>query len=205
MRLGSIPDVPVFVDSPMATAAMAVYAEAMERGDVDIRPDMHDASALNPGQLRLIRTVEESKALAGETGCVIISASGMATGGRVMHHLKRVLPNPLNSVVLVGYQAVGTKGAQLLGGSESITIHGERIPVAAEIVDVEGFSVHADQHQLGQWVASATIMPERIFLVHGEDDARAGLSQFLGEKFGVTCVSPAYQESVTLPQSPPEA
>jgi len=198
VRRGTIPDVPVFVDSPMATAAMAVYAEAMERGDPDIRPDMHDASVLNPGQLRIIRTVDESKALADETGCIIISASGMATGGRVMHHLKRVLPNPLNSVVLVGYQAVGTKGAALLGGAESIMIHGEQVPVAAEIVDVEGFSVHADQHQLGQWLASAEHMPEKIFLVHGEDDARAGLTEYLSELFGASCVSPSYQEAITL-------
>jgi metallo-beta-lactamase family protein len=195
---GTIPDVPIYVDSPMATRAMAIYAEAMARGDVDIRPEKHDPTVLNPGQLRIIRSVEESKSLAHQTGCVIISASGMATGGRVMHHLKRVLPNPLNSVVVVGYQATGTKGAQLLGGARSIQIHGEEINVAAEIVDVEGFSVHADQTELTQWVLTAPTPPKQIFLVHGEDDAREGLAAHLLSELGLTCVIPHYQEARSL-------
>lgn len=195
---GTIPDVPVFVDSPMATKAMAVYAEAMERGDADIQSEHHDASLLNPGQLRIVRTVDESKALANEKGCIIISASGMATGGRVMHHLKRLLPNPLNTVVLVGYQAVGTKGAQMLGGAESIRIHGEEVTVAADVVDVEGFSVHADQRELLQWMASADTLPEQVLLVHGEDDARSALARLLSTEQGHHCVLPAYQETITL-------
>jgi metallo-beta-lactamase family protein len=195
---GTIPDVPIYVDSPMATSAMAVYAEAMARGDADVRPEKHDPTVLNPGQLRLVRSVDESKALAHEKRCVIISASGMATGGRVMHHLKRVLPDPLNTVVLVGYQAAGTKGSQLLAGAETISIHGEDIPVAAEIVDVEGFSVHGDQLELAQWVASARHLPEVIFLVHGEDDAREGLARYLGETLRASCISPEYQEAIEL-------
>jgi metallo-beta-lactamase family protein len=196
---GTIPDVPIFVDSPMATKAMAVYAGAMERGDTDIRPDKRDASHLNPGQLRIVTTVEESKSLADEKGCIIISASGMATGGRVMHHLKRLLPNPLNTVILVGYQAVGTKGAQMLGGAEHIRIHGEQVRVAADVVDVEGFSVHADQQELLQWLTTAQTTPAKIFLVHGEDDARSELTSRIESQFGVTCVSPRYQEAVALP------
>jgi len=195
---GSIPDVPVFVDSPMATRAMAVYAEAMARGDVDIRPEKHDPTVLNPGQLRLVTSVEESKLLAHEKRCIIISASGMATGGRVMHHLKRLLPNPLNTVVLVGYQAVGTKGAQLLGGASSIFIHGEEVSAAAEVVDVEGFSVHADQHELMQWVATADTPPDQVLLVHGEDDARKTLAKLLRDHQGLRCVIPEYQEAIAL-------
>jgi metallo-beta-lactamase family protein len=195
---GAIPDVPVFVDSPMATKAMAVYADAMARGDVDIRPEKHDPQVLNPGQLRLVTTVEASKALASEKGCIIISASGMATGGRVMHHLKRLLPSPLNTVVLVGYQAVGTKGAQLLGGADSITIHGEDVTVAAEVVDVEGFSVHADQRELAQWMVSADTPPDQVFLVHGEDDARDVLAALLRDKQGLRVVVPNYQETISL-------
>lgn len=195
---GTIPDVPVIVDSPMASAAMAVYAAAMARGDVDIRPEKHDPTVLNPGQLRIVRSVEESKALSRETRCIIISASGMATGGRVMHHLKRLLPNPLNCVVLVGYQAVGTKGSQILGGAESITIHGEVVHVAANVVNVEGFSVHADQHELTQWVLSAPILPRQVILVHGEDAAREVLSRHLTAETGVVCVAPEYQEIVPL-------
>jgi len=195
---GTIPDVPVYVDSPMATKAMAIYADAMARGDVDIRPEKHDPTALNPGQLRIVTTVEASKALANEKGCIIISASGMATGGRVMHHLKRLLPNPLNTVVLVGYQAVGTKGAQILGGADSITIHGEDVAVAAEVVDVEGFSVHADQRELVQWLVSADTPPEQVLLVHGEDDAREGLAALLREEQGLHVVLPTYQEAIRL-------
>lgn len=195
---GTIPDVPVFVDSPMATKAMAIYAEAMARGDVDIRPEKHDPTVLNPGQLRLVTSVQGSKALADEKSCIIISASGMATGGRVMHHLKRLLPNPLNTVVLVGYQAVGTKGAQILGGAESITIHGDDVTVAAEVVDVEGFSVHADQQELLQWMVSADTPPEQVLLVHGEDDARKGLATALRKQQNLNVALPDYQEAITL-------
>ncbi len=195
---GTIPDVPVFVDSPMATKAMAVYADAMARGDVDIRPEKHDPTMLNPGQLTIVTSVEASKALADEKGCIIISASGMATGGRVMHHLKRLLPSPLNAVVLVGYQAVGTKGAQILGGAESITIHGEEVTVAAEVVNVEGFSVHADQLELLQWMLSADTPPEQVFLVHGEDTARDVLAGLLRDEQGLDVIAPDYQQAITL-------
>ncbi len=198
IKRGTIPDVPVFVDSPMATKAMAVYAEAMARGDVDIRPEKHDPTMLNPGQLTIVTTVEASKALADEKGCIIISASGMATGGRVMHHLKRLLPSPLNTVVLVGYQAVGTKGAQILGGADSITIHGETVTVAAEVVDAEGFSVHAGQQGLLQWMVSADTPPEQVLLVHGEDDAREGLAKALRTEQGLHAVLPDYQQAITL-------
>jgi len=115
-----------------------------------------------------------------------------------MHHLKRLLPSPLNTVVLVGYQAVGTKGAQLLGGADSITIHGEDITVAAEVVDVEGFSVHADQRELAQWMVSADTPPEQVFLVHGEDDAREGLATLLRDEQGLNVVLPTYQEAFRL-------
>jgi metallo-beta-lactamase family protein len=196
---GVIPDVPIYVDSPMATEAMAVYAEAMQRGDADVRPEKHDPSLLNPGQLRIIRSVEESKKLADARNCIIISASGMVTGGRVMHHLKRLLPNPNNTVILVGYQAVGTKGSQLLAGADSIRIHGDDVSVAAEIVDVEGFSVHGDQQELIQWLSTATATPQTVFLVHGEDDARTALSKEIRTGYEVECVVPEYQEACPLP------
>lgn len=199
---GVIPDVPIYVDSPMATEAMAVYAEAMQRGDADVRAEKHDPSLLNPGQLRIVRSVNESKALADARHCIIISASGMATGGRVMHHLKRLLPNPNNTVILVGYQAVGTKGSQLLDGAESIRIHGEDVSVAAEIVDVEGFSVHGDQQELIQWLSSASTIPPTVFLVHGEDDARQALAGEIADRFDTRCVLPDYQEAIALPGGP---
>jgi metallo-beta-lactamase family protein len=198
---GTIPDVPVYVDSPMATAALAVYAEAMESGDAEIRPESRDAAILNPGKLRVVRSVGESKALAHQSGCIIISASGMATGGRVMHHLKRVLPRSQDCVILVGFQAPGTKGAQLLQGASSVSIHGEEIEVNARIVDVERFSVHADRDELTTWASTASEPPRVTFLVHGEDTARDSLAVHLRRQLGWTIAQPAYFESVPLTSS----
>jgi len=112
---------------------------------------------------------------------VIVAASGMATGGRVVHHLGRRLPEPKNAVVFVGYQAAGTRGRALLDGAQTISIHGRRVPVAAEIVQMQGLSAHADCEELLRWCKALPGVPRRIFLNHGEDSARKALAAAIQE------------------------
>ena len=176
-RSGQIPAVPVYVDSPMALASLDVYARAAERHAPELRTDLAPPGELfDPGDLHELRTVEESKMLnAPQWPCVIISASGMATGGRVLHHLAGMLPDPRNTVVLAGYQAVGTRGRALQDGATSVKIHGCYVPVRAEIVDMPFFSVHADADELLDWLASAPKPPSACFIVHGEPAAAEAL------------------------------
>ncbi|HSQ38280.1 MAG TPA: MBL fold metallo-hydrolase, partial [Acidimicrobiia bacterium] len=127
--------------------------------------------------------VEDSKRLNDlEPPFIVLSASGMATGGRVVHHLKRRLPYPQNLVAFVGYQAEGTLGRSLVDGAPRVHIHGDEIEVRAEVVMLDVFSAHADQEELVRWVREAA--PERIALVHGEDQARQALAATLAGSFG---------------------
>ncbi len=178
-----IPKVPVFVDSPMALTSLKHYRDAIANGDVEIRPEFIQQYAnqdpFGPDTLQEMRTVEESMTLNNpKNSCIIISASGMGTGGRVVHHLKQMLPNCLHTVLLVGYQSVGTRGHALENGAERVKMHGEFVDVKASIVKIEGFSVHADGSELIQWFGKGK-KPNQIFLVHGEIEAASIFSQRL--------------------------
>ncbi len=176
-RTGAIPQIPVFLDSPMARTALGFYLRAVEEGHPEVRPDVAGHPEIfDPGDLTITESVEDSKAINHVRGPhVIISASGMATGGRVLHHLRRLLPDRRNAVILVGYQAVGTRGQTLLSGAGTVRIHGEDIPVEAEVASVPAFSVHADRSELLDWIASAPRPPERIIVVHGDEEAATSL------------------------------
>ena len=115
---------------------------------------------------------------------ILISASGMASGGRVLHHLKSMLPDPRHSVLMVGYQAIGTRGRDLVDGATQVKIHGEYVPVKAEVVDVQGFSVHADSDELMAWIGSAPQPPRVVYVVHGEPTAAAALARRIGTELG---------------------
>ena len=183
-RSGQIPAVPVYVDSPMALASLEVYVRAAHRHASELRDDLAPAGELfDPGDLHELRSVEQSKTLnAPQWPCVIISASGMATGGRVLHHLAGMLPDPRNTVVLAGYQAVGTRGRALQDGATSVKIHGCYVPVRAEVVDMPFFSVHADGDELLDWLASAPKPPGACFIVHGEPAAAEALRVRIGRE-----------------------
>ena len=183
MEQNLIPKVPVFVDSPMALTSLKHYRNAIANGDVEIRPDFIQQYAnqdpFGPDTLQEMRTVEESMKLNNpKNSCIIVSASGMGTGGRVVHHLKQMLPNSLHTVLLVGYQAVGTRGHALENGAERIKMHGEFVEVKASIVKIEGFSVHADGSELIQWFGRGK-KPNQIFLVHGEIESASVFAQRL--------------------------
>jgi len=196
-RDGRIPDVPVFVDSPMGTAALDVY----QRMQSELRSDLREHEFVRIPDLTAVRTPEESKALSAPGGhgpCVIIASSGMASGGRVLHHLERLLPDPRNAVVLTGYQGVGTRGRQLAEGAEHVKIHGAYVPVRAEMFHDREFSVHADRSELLDWLRALEPRPAQLFCVHGEPDAAGALARLIEDELGSDAVVPQHGEVVLL-------
>ena len=161
VRSGEIPELPVYVDSPMALEALGVYRRAIADSAPGVRPELSgDGDPFDPGNLIEARSVEASKAINDERGpAIIVSASGMATGGRVLHHLARRLPDARNRVLLVGFQAAQTRGAKLLAGARTLKMLGRYVPVRARIVDLCDFSVHADRAEILDWLRSAPAEP----------------------------------------------
>lgn len=195
-----IPRVPIHVDSPMALAAMRVYRAAIADGDPEIRTA---AIAEGPGIIEPLNlfeatTPDKSKRLDLGGPRIIVSASGMGTGGRVVHHLKALLPDSDNTVLLAGYQAVGTPGRALLDGAHELKLHGSYVRVRAEIVDVGAFSVHADAGELLDWLRSSERLPEQVFVVHGEPDASAALARQISLELDVIAVVPTAGERVAI-------
>ena len=195
-RRGQVPDLPVFVDSPMALAALEVYSRPGTRGELrpDIGPELFDLPRVSA-----VRSVEESIALnSPQEPCVIVSASGMATGGRVVHHLRHLLPERRNTVVLTGYQAVGTRGRDLAEGARQLKMFGRYVPVRAEVVMDDGFSVHADAGELMAWLSRLPEPPETVYVVHGEPPASAALAQRIRDELDWTAVVPRFGERVRV-------
>lgn len=197
---GEIPDVPVFLDSPMALAALDVYREAIDQGWDEIRPELRGhPDTLSTRGVTETPTVADSKKLVERRGpAIVISASGMATGGRVLHHLNERLRDARNSIVLVGYQAVGTRGRALLDGARQLKLLGRYVPVRASIHDLSGLSVHADQRGLLDWVASAESPPEIVYVVHGEESASLALQEALADELDLPAVVPRDLERVRV-------
>ena len=200
---GKIPRVPIYVDSPMALKALDFYREAIQSESAEIRDDVvtkwKDSDPFDPGTLVELRTVEESKTVNNPTqSCIIISASGMATGGRVVHHLRQMLPNPKHLVLLVGYQSVGTRGRALIDGAKEVKMHGEYVPVRARVEQLGEFSVHADSNELLAWLKTASIAPNQVFVVHGEAGVAESFSEQIHAKLGWKSVAPKDGESYPL-------
>lgn len=200
MAAGSIPDLPVYVDSPMALRALQVYRRAIAGGDRDVRSELHDhPDPFDTGQLHEVQDVEASKALAAMVHpAIIVSASGMASGGRVLHHLARLLPDPRNTVVLVGFQAAGTRGRLLADGASEIKMLGRYVRVRADIANIPSFSVHADHGELLDWLRSATTTPDTVYLVHGEPSGAELLHDAIESELDVAAVLPTHLERVRL-------
>jgi metallo-beta-lactamase family protein len=193
-RRGAIPDMPVFLNSPMAIDTTALYrrfAKGHRLDDAQLRAMAEVAT--------MVRSVEESKALNRvKFPSVIVSASGMATGGRVLHHLKAMGPDPRSSIVLVGYQAPGTRGADLQAGKRTLRIHGADHEIRAEVVTITGLSAHADSDELVRWAGSMPGRPGRVFLTHGEPAASQALAARLRTELGWQVDVPALGDSVSL-------
>ena len=173
---GQIPAVPIHIDSPMAVDVTDIYQRHAGTSLLDALPG--GQQKLFPKGVQFHRTVDESKALSALPGPrIIISASGMMTGGRVLHHLKRLLPDPLNLLLLAGFQAAGTRGRAVLEGAATVRIHGQDIPVRAQVLEAQGLSAHADRGELEKWVQSAEKPPTNLILVHGEPEALKELAR----------------------------
>lgn len=173
---GEIPEVPVFLDSPMASAALRVYRAAARQGAPEILPALHGTEPFAFPGLHEVRDVQGSKALNERSGpMVVVAASGMLTGGRILHHLARRAGDPRNAIVLIGYQAAGTRGRRLLEGARELKLLGQNWPVLAEVTHVEAFSAHADAAELVAWLAAAPEAPRALHAVHGEPEASAAL------------------------------
>jgi metallo-beta-lactamase family protein len=199
-RHGLIPHLPVYVNSPMALAALSVYRTAISQKSAELRPEILGGDdPFDPGDLRLVHSVDESIRINNPgRPCIILSASGMATGGRVLYHLERLLPQGKNTILLPGYQVTGTRGRQLLDGARPVKIHGHYIPVRARIADLPEFSAHADADELVDWLSSTPEPPEAVYVVHGEDDARQALAERIDDELGWTAVTPRHLERVRL-------
>jgi metallo-beta-lactamase family protein len=191
---------PVFVDSPMALKTLDVYREAIRKGMPGIRADLNGmTSPFDPGNLIEAKTVDESKAIRNSSfPSIIISASGMATGGRILHHLAHYLPDHRNSVIMVGFQAAGTRGRSLVEGATSLKLLGRYVKVRASVVEVDAFSVHADSKEILDWLGKAKKAPEMTYVVHGEEAAALELSRKIEEELSWPAVVPRLMERVRL-------
>ncbi|OGV44372.1 MAG: mRNA 3'-end processing factor [Legionellales bacterium RIFCSPHIGHO2_12_FULL_42_9] len=190
----SIPDIPVYLDSPMAINATHILCKHKE----DHRLSDSECSALC-NTATYIRTPEESKQLdMNHFPKIIISASGMATGGRILFHLKTYAPDHRNTILFAGYQAGGTRGARMMHGEKEVKIHGQMIPIRAHVESLSSLSVHADYEEMLQWLAHFRKPPKKIFITHGEPEAAASLKSKIEKQFGWTCVVPQYQQTETL-------
>ena len=196
---GRIPELPIFIDSPMACDATAVYRRFSE--DLDLSEGEIEAGCAmwGPPGVHLCRSAEESKALNHLRGpAVIIASSGMMTGGRILHHLKHRLPSSKTTVIIGGYQAVGTRGRLLQDGVPYLRMHGQEIPVRAAIEQVPGLSGHADRSGLLRWTAHLKNPPKQTFLTHGEPDSALALADTLRTERGWNVHLPELGERVEL-------
>lgn len=219
-----IPAVPVFVDSPMAIEALARYTERLNELDPDLRPELsddkapHDRAAHETAEKRRQQAQEERRLCAfcterfrtiaspaesrqltqSKMPAIVISSSGMATGGRVLHHLKAALPDSRHTVLMVGYQAEGTRGRRLIDGEREVKIHGQMVPVNAHVEQIESMSAHADADEILRWLGEFKAPPKTSFIVHGEPVAMEALNEQVRSKLGWVSRMPQHQEVVTL-------
>lgn len=199
---GRLPtDVPIYMDSPMAIESTRItlgHPEAVDREMRSIESRGGDPLGLESG-VKCATTVEDSKRLNDvRYPAIIVSASGMAEGGRILHHLFHKLPDHRTTVLFVGYQGVGTRGRALQDGVKELRMHGRTVPVRARVATIDGLSAHADRGEILRWLEGAASPPGRIHLVHGEPEARDALASLLRERRGITAECPAYASRVEI-------
>jgi metallo-beta-lactamase family protein len=193
-------DLPIYLDSPMAVSAVELYCRSLSEHDLEMT-ELTDKGLcpIDGPSVHFVRDSRESKALNDRTGpMVIVSASGMLSGGRILHHLKRRLPDPQTTLLFVGFQSAGTLGRRILEGARDVFIHGEEVKVEAEVRELPALSAHADQRGLLQWAGALPAPPRAAYLVHGEPAARESLAGELKSLSGWDVVLPEEGESVEL-------
>lgn len=196
-----IPDLPIFLDSPMAVNASEIFCDHLG----EHRLKATECRALC-NVAHYVNSVEESKALDRDRmPKIILAASGMATGGRVLHHLKIFAPDPRSTILFAGFQAPGTRGAAMIAGVPSIKVHGEQIPVRAEVANMGMLSAHADRGEILTWLRRLEEAPRRTFVTHGEPAAAAALQHAIQTELGWECHVPADQEQAEIPEKEEQA
>jgi metallo-beta-lactamase family protein len=195
-----IPRLKVFIDSPMAVRITEVFEKHPELYDAELTALMRQGkSPFDFLGLTMVRSVEDSKEINYIRGSVIIIAgSGMCTGGRIKHHLVNNISRPASTILFVGYQATGTLGRHIVDGSKEVRILGKHYPINARIVQINGFSAHADRDELLRWISGLKKPPRQVFVVHGEADTAANFAGFLKEKTGWNIAVPQYREEFNL-------
>ena len=189
-----IPPVPIYLDSPMAISA----TELLQKHHALSRLSPREYKAME-SQVNFCRTVDQSIALNSmEVPTIIVSASGMATGGRVLHHMKRLLGDERNSIIFVGYQAKGTRGQRIVSGEEKIKIFGQHYPIKAHIENYDFLSAHADRDELLQWLRKMPVAPKQCFVTHGEPESSAAFRDTLQHELGWNATTPQLGDSITL-------
>jgi len=197
---GKIPELPVYVDSPMAIEALNIFDEHIHDFDLEARMEkMQGKDIFHPKKLTICKSRDESQSINTiKEGAIIISASGMATGGRILHHLAQRLPDAKNTVLLSGYQAMGTRGRVLQEKKETVKIHGQQVPINAQIEMIDGFSAHADYNEMLAWLMAFNRAPKKVFIVHGDVEASEAMAQKIRDAYGWNVVIPKYGESFEL-------
>jgi metallo-beta-lactamase family protein len=196
----AIPQLPVFLDSPMASRITKVFQKHGELYDEEMNEFIRrKKSPFDFPGLQMAGTSDESKAINHIKGTImIIAGSGMCTGGRIKHHLVNNITKPENTIMFVGYQAVDTLGRRIVDGDEEVRILGQEYPVNARIARIHGFSAHADKVELFEWLSGLKKPPKRVFVIHGESDSATKFGEYLREKTGWQVTVPAYQDEADL-------
>jgi metallo-beta-lactamase family protein len=194
-----IPVLPVYVDSPMATEALKYYSARVAELDPELRPTSGQVYAFATTRFQTVSSPQQSKELtASRRPAIVISSSGMATGGRVLHHLAAALPDQRNTVLFVGYQAEGTRGRSLVDGAKDVRIHGHSIAVNATVAKIDSMSAHADRGEILRWLGTLGSAPRRLCLVHGEPAPMDALKGLIQERLSWTPYTPAHGETIDL-------
>ena len=194
-----IPVLPVYVDSPMAIDALRFYGARLAELDADMLPAAKGVSAFASTRFQTVASPQQSKELtASRHPAIVISSSGMATGGRVLHHLAAALPDRRHTVLFVGYQAAGTRGRQLVDGATEVRIHGRQVPVAAQVRKLDSMSAHADRGEILRWLGTLPRRPGRLCLVHGEPGPMDALRRLVADRMQWDAQTPAHGERVAI-------
>ncbi|HKH73578.1 MAG TPA: MBL fold metallo-hydrolase [Vicinamibacterales bacterium] len=194
-----IPVLPVYVDSPMANEALRFYSARITELDEDMRPTEKKVSTFATTRFQTVSSPQQSKQLtASRKPSIVISSSGMATGGRVLHHMAAALPDSRNTVLFVGYQAAGTRGRQLVDGARDVRIHGQSISVNARIAKIDSMSAHADRGEIMRWLGTFPARPSRVCLVHGEPEPMDALKTLMHQRLGWNAETPQHLQRLSL-------
>ncbi len=197
---GTLQEIPVYVDSPMAIRTTELFDRYIHDMDLAARVQaLNGKKIFQPANLTFCRSVKESKAINEINGrAIIISASGMVTGGRILHHMLQRLPRKQNTILFIGYQAMGTRGRAMIEGARSIKIHGQQVSVRAKIAQIDGFSGHPDSDEILAWLMGVNVRPDSAFIVHGEPESSAGLAGRIREKLDWNVEVPEFGQSYEL-------